>query len=44
MRRRVGHWFTRIDDHIRYLIIRIDPDKVTPQKDEAASEADLGHQ
>jgi hypothetical protein len=37
----VGHWFTRIDDHIRYLIIRIDPDKVTPLKDEAASKADL---
>jgi mannose-6-phosphate isomerase-like protein (cupin superfamily) len=40
----VGHWFTRIDDHIRYLIIRIDPDKVTPLKDEAASKADLEHQ
>jgi mannose-6-phosphate isomerase-like protein (cupin superfamily) len=37
----VGHWFTRIDDHIRYLIIRIDPDKVTPLKDEAASKTDL---
>ncbi len=37
----VGHWFTRIDDHIRYLMIRIDPDKVTPLKDEAASKADL---
>ena len=37
----VGHWFTRIDDHIRYLIVRIDPDKVTPLKDEAASKADL---
>jgi mannose-6-phosphate isomerase-like protein (cupin superfamily) len=37
----VGHWFTQIDDHIRYLIIRIDPDKVTPNKDEAASKADL---
>ena len=37
----VGHWFTRIDDHVRYLIIRIDPDKVTPLKDEAASQADL---
>jgi mannose-6-phosphate isomerase-like protein (cupin superfamily) len=40
----VGHWFTRIDDHIRYLIIRIDPDKVTPLKDEAASKADLAGQ
>jgi mannose-6-phosphate isomerase-like protein (cupin superfamily) len=36
-----GHWFTRIDDHIRYLMIRVDPDKVTPAKDEAASQADL---
>jgi mannose-6-phosphate isomerase-like protein (cupin superfamily) len=39
----VGHWFTRIDDHIRYLMIRVDPDKVTPLKDEAASKADLAH-
>ena len=36
-----GHWFTRIDDQITYLMIRIDPDKVTPLKDEAASKADL---
>ena len=32
-----GHWFTKIDDHIVYLMVRIDPDKVTPLKDEAAS-------
>ena len=32
-----GHLFTRIDDHITYLMVRIDPDKVTPLKDEAAS-------
>ena len=32
-----GHWFTKIDDHITYLMVRIDPDKVTPVKDEAAS-------
>jgi mannose-6-phosphate isomerase-like protein (cupin superfamily) len=32
-----GHWFTRIDDHINYLMIRIDPDKVTPLKGEAQS-------
>lgn len=38
----VGHWFTKIDDHIRYLMVRIDPDKVTPLKDEAAAKADLG--
>ena len=38
----VGHWFTKIDDHIEYLMVRVDPDKVTPLKDEAASKADLG--
>ena len=32
-----GHWFARIDDHIDYLMIRIDPDKVTPLKSEAQS-------
>jgi mannose-6-phosphate isomerase-like protein (cupin superfamily) len=32
-----GHLFTRIDDHINYLMIRIDPDKVTPLKSEAQS-------
>ncbi len=32
-----GHWFTKIDDHITYLMVRYDPDKVTPLKDEAAS-------
>jgi len=36
-----GHWFTKIPDHINYLMIRIDPDKVTPLKDEAASKAYL---
>jgi mannose-6-phosphate isomerase-like protein (cupin superfamily) len=36
-----GHWFTAIDDHITYLMIRIDPDKVTPLKDETASRAYL---
>ncbi len=36
-----GHWFTRIDDHINYLMIRFDPDKVTPLRDEAASKAYL---
>jgi mannose-6-phosphate isomerase-like protein (cupin superfamily) len=36
-----GHWFTKIDDHISYLMVRIDPDKVTPLKDEAASRAYL---
>jgi len=37
----VGHWFTRIDDHISYLMVRVDPDKVTPLKDEAGSQMDL---
>jgi mannose-6-phosphate isomerase-like protein (cupin superfamily) len=32
-----GHWFTKIDDHLTYLMVRIDPDKVTPVMDEAAS-------
>jgi mannose-6-phosphate isomerase-like protein (cupin superfamily) len=36
-----GHWFTRIDDHILYLMVRIDPDKVTPHKSEADSKAYL---
>ena len=36
-----GHWFTRIDDHINYLMVRIDPDKVTPLRDEARSKAYL---
>jgi mannose-6-phosphate isomerase-like protein (cupin superfamily) len=31
-----GHWFTRIDDHITYLMIRVDPDKVTPLKGSTA--------
>ena len=39
-----GHWFTKIDDHITYLMVRIDPDKVTPHKDEAASQAYLKEQ
>src|SRR6202162_5589375 len=32
-----GHWFTRIEDHIDYLMVRIDPDKLTPLKSEAQS-------
>jgi mannose-6-phosphate isomerase-like protein (cupin superfamily) len=36
-----GHWFTKIDDHITYLMVRIDPDKVTPIKTEADSRAYL---
>lgn len=37
----VGHWFTKVNGHIQYLMVRIDPDKVTPLKDENASKADL---
>jgi len=37
----VGHWFTKVNGHISYVLVRIDPDKVTPLKDEAASKADL---
>ena len=37
----VGHWFTKVDGPLRYLMVRVDPDKVTPLKDEAASRADL---
>jgi mannose-6-phosphate isomerase-like protein (cupin superfamily) len=36
-----GHLFTKIDDHINYLMVRIDPDKVTPLRDEAKSKAYL---
>ena len=36
-----GHQFTQIDDHITYLMVRIDPDKVVPLMNEAASEAYL---
>ncbi len=37
-----GHLFTHIDDHIDYIMVRIDPGKITPLKDEAASKATLG--
>jgi mannose-6-phosphate isomerase-like protein (cupin superfamily) len=32
-----GHWFTRIDDHISYVMVRIDPDKLLPLKSETQS-------
>jgi quercetin dioxygenase-like cupin family protein len=32
-----GHQFTKIEDHITYIMVRIDPDKVVPLLDEAAS-------
>ncbi len=36
-----GHWFTKIDDHINYLMVRVDPDKVTPLRSESQSKAYL---
>ena len=36
-----GHQFTKIDDHITYLMIRIDPDKVVPLMNDADSRAYL---
>ena len=39
-----GHQFVRIDDHIRYIMVRLDPDKVVPSFDEAASRAYLEDQ
>lgn len=36
-----GHLFTEIPDHITYMMVRIDPDKVVPTKSEAESQADL---
>jgi mannose-6-phosphate isomerase-like protein (cupin superfamily) len=39
-----GHQFTKIDDHITYIMVRVDPDKVVPLMDEAASKAYLAKQ
>lgn len=36
-----GHQFTRIDDHITYLMVRVDPDRITPPKTAEDSAADL---
>ncbi len=36
-----GHQFTYIEDHITYLMIRLDPDKVVPLMDAGASSAYL---
>jgi mannose-6-phosphate isomerase-like protein (cupin superfamily) len=36
-----GHLFTEIPDHITYMMVRVDPDKVVPTKNQAESEADL---
>ncbi len=39
-----GHEFTQIDDHITYMMVRVDPDKVVPLMNAAASEAYLAEQ
>ncbi len=39
-----GHEFTRIDDHITYLMVRADPDKVVPLMDANASRTYLDEQ
>ena len=39
-----GHQFTTINDHITYLMIRVDPDKVVPLMDAAASRTYLAAQ
>ena len=39
-----GHQFTNINDHITYLMIRVDPDKVVPLMDAAASRTYLAAQ
>ncbi len=36
-----GHEFTQIDDHITYMMVRVDPDKVVPLMNAAASQAYL---
>ena len=36
-----GHEFVRIDDHISYMMIRVDPDKIVPLMDAADSRAYL---
>ncbi|MCY3730262.1 MAG: AraC family ligand binding domain-containing protein [Rhodospirillaceae bacterium] len=36
-----GHQFTRIDDHITYLMVRVDPDKVVPLLDAEGSRSYL---
>lgn len=39
-----GHEFTRIDDHISYMMIRVDPDKVVPLMNADDSRAYLADQ
>ncbi|HZF29608.1 MAG TPA: cupin domain-containing protein [Gammaproteobacteria bacterium] len=39
-----GHQFMKIDNEITYLMVRVDPDKIVPLMDEAASRAYLEQQ
>ena len=39
-----GHEFTKIDDHITYMMVRVDPDEVVPLMDAAASRQYLDNQ
>ena len=39
-----GHWFTKIDDHITYLMVRVDPDKAAPLKDRGRIEGRPGRE
>jgi mannose-6-phosphate isomerase-like protein (cupin superfamily) len=36
-----GHWWTSIPDHVTYLMVRLDPDKLLPLKSEAQSKAHM---
>lgn len=40
----VGHQFTHIDDHIEYILIRVDPDQIVPLFDEEDSRGYLDEQ
>jgi mannose-6-phosphate isomerase-like protein (cupin superfamily) len=39
-----GHEFTKIEDHITYLMVRVDPDKIVPLMDASDSEKYLKEQ
>jgi mannose-6-phosphate isomerase-like protein (cupin superfamily) len=36
-----GHWFTHIPDHVTYVMVRLDPDKILPLKSAEQSKAHL---
>ena len=39
-----GHWFVHIPDHITYVMVRLDPNKILPLKSEEQSKAHLAKQ